>query len=419
MKKTDKKLSAKTFLLGFQHLFAMFGATVLVPALTGLNPAVALVTAGLGTLVFHFVTGRKVPVFVGSSFAYIGAIQIILGVTGDASTADKSLIPTVQGAVIAAGLVYVALSVIIYFIGADKIKNLFPPVVIGPVIVVIGLTLSPTAINMASQNWGIALITLTIVIIFSIFAKGFFRLVPILLGILGGYTASVLHDVIFTNSTKLVDFQPVINAPWISKFWDFSGEFFTLPKFEMSAIILLAPIALVTFMEHIGDITTNGSVVGKDFLKDPGLHKTLLGDGLATITAGLVGGPPNTTYGENTGVLAVTKVYDPFILEIAACMAVILGLFGKFAAILQTIPAPVMGGVSILLFGMIASVGMRTISEADFNFGHSRNLIIVALILVVGIGLSAGVEIFGIHFSGLFIAVVTGAVLNKILPQEI
>ncbi len=419
LENTNKRLSVKTLLLGFQHLFAMFGATVLVPALTGLNPAVALVTAGLGTLVFHFVTGRKVPVFVGSSFAFIGGIQILLGSATDASMADKSMIPSVQGAVIAAGLVYVVLSVIIYFIGAEKIKSLFPPVVIGPVIVVIGLTLSPTAISMASQNWGIAVITLVIVIMFSIFAKGIFRLVPVLLGIAGGYIASVLHDVIFTGADKLVNFQPVIDAPWVSKFWDFSGEFFTLPRFDMSAIILLAPIALVTFMEHIGDITTNGSVVGKDFLKDPGLHRTLLGDGLATITAGLLGGPPNTTYGENTGVLAVTKVYDPFILRVAACMAIVLGLFGKFAAILQTIPSPVMGGVSILLFGMIASVGMRTISEADFNFGHSRNLIIVALILVVGIGLSSGIEIFGVHFSGLFIAVVTGAVLNKILPQNV
>lgn len=418
----QKKLSVKTFLLGFQHLFAMFGATVLVPALTGMNPAVALVTAGLGTLVFHLITGRKVPVFVGSSFAYIGAIQLIMEMHTDeagGSVFNTARIPYVQGAVIIAGLIYVAISVVIYFIGVERIRKIFPPVVIGPVIVVIGLTLSPTAINMASGNWAIAVITLGIVILLSIFAKGFFKLVPVLIGIFGGYLASVAHDFLFPAAEKLINFDPVVSAPWISKFWDFSGGFFTLPKFEWSAIILLAPIALVTFMEHIGDITTNGSVVGKDFLKDPGLHRTLLGDGLATMVAGCVGGPPNTTYGENTGVLAVTKVYDPFVLEIAAGMAVVLGLFGKFAALLQTIPSPVMGGVSILLFGMIASVGMRTLAEADLDFSHSRNLIIVALILVIGIGLSGGVQIFGVNFSGLFIAVVVGALMNQILPKEV
>lgn len=418
----QKRLSVKTFLLGFQHLFAMFGATVLVPALTGMNPAVALVTAGLGTLVFHLITGRKVPVFVGSSFAYIGAIQLIMEMHTDeagGSVFNTARIPYVQGAVIIAGLIYVAISVIIYFIGVERIRKIFPPVVIGPVIVVIGLTLSPTAINMASGNWAIAVITLGIVILLSIFAKGFFKLVPVLIGIFGGYLASVAHDFLFPAAEKLINFDPVVSAPWISKFWDFSGGFFTLPKFEWSAIILLAPIALVTFMEHIGDITTNGSVVGKDFLKDPGLHRTLLGDGLATMVAGCVGGPPNTTYGENTGVLAVTKVYDPFVLEIAAGMAVVLGLFGKFAALLQTIPSPVMGGVSILLFGMIASVGMRTLAEADLDFSHSRNLIIVALILVIGIGLSGGVQIFGVNFSGLFIAVVVGALMNQILPKEV
>lgn len=418
----QKKLSVKTFLLGFQHLFAMFGATVLVPALTGMNPAVALVTAGLGTLVFHLITGRKVPVFVGSSFAYIGAIQLIMEMHTDeagGSIFNTARIPYVQGAVIIAGLIYVVISVVIYFIGVERIRKVFPPVVIGPVIVVIGLTLSPTAISMASGNWAIAVITLGIVILLSIFAKGFFKLVPVLIGIFGGYLASVAHDFLFPAAEKLINFDPVIAAPWVSKFWDFSGGFFTLPKFEWSAIILLAPIALVTFMEHIGDITTNGSVVGKDFLKDPGLHRTLLGDGLATMVAGCVGGPPNTTYGENTGVLAVTKVYDPFVLEIAAGMAVVLGLFGKFAALLQTIPSPVMGGVSILLFGMIASVGMRTLAEADLDFSHSRNLIIVALILVIGIGLSGGVQIFGVNFSGLFIAVVVGALMNQILPKEV
>lgn len=407
----EVKLSGQNLLLGVQHLFAMFGATVLVPALTGLNPAVALITAGIGTIIFHLCTGGKVPVFVGSSFAFIAGIQIVM-------QGDPGRIPYVQGGVICAGLVYVVLSVIIKLIGPEKMLRLFPPVVTGPVIVVIGLTLAPSALQNASGNWLISIITLATVIIVSIFAKGYFKLVPILIGISVGYVASILFDLIVHPAEALVNFTPILEAGWISPVWRI-GDFFTLPKFELSAILTIAPIALVTFMEHVGDITTNGAVVGQNFLKDPGLDRTILGDGLATLAAGLLGGPANTTYGENTGVLAVTKVYNPFVLEIASVFAIALGLFGKVGALLQTIPGPVMGGVSILLFGMIAAIGIRTLAESKLDFSCSRNLITVALILVVGLGLSGGVSIGGFQISGLFLAVVLGVVCNQLFPEEL
>lgn len=407
----EVKLSGQNILLGVQHLFAMFGATVLVPALTGLNPAVALITAGIGTIIFHLCTGGKVPVFVGSSFAFIAGIQIVM-------QGDPGRIPYVQGGVIFAGLIYVALSIIIKFIGPEKMLRLFPPVVTGPVIVVIGLTLAPSALQNASGNWLISIITLATVIIVSIFAKGYFKLVPILIGISVGYIASILFDLIAHPAEALVNFTPILEAGWISPVWRI-GDFFTLPKFELSAILTIAPIALVTFMEHVGDITTNGAVVGQNFLKDPGLDRTILGDGLATLAAGLLGGPANTTYGENTGVLAVTKVYNPFVLEIASVFAIALGLFGKVGALLQTIPGPVMGGVSILLFGMIAAIGIRTLAESRLDFSYSRNLITVALILVVGLGLSSGISIGGFQISGLFLAVVLGVICNQLFPEEL
>ncbi len=407
----EVKLSGQNILLGVQHLFAMFGATVLVPALTGLNPAVALITAGIGTIIFHLCTGGKVPVFVGSSFAFIAGIQIVM-------QGDPGRIPYVQGGVIFAGLIYVALSIIIKFIGPEKMLRLFPPVVTGPVIVVIGLTLAPSALQNASGNWLISIITLATVIIVSIFAKGYFKLVPILIGISVGYIASILFDLIAHPAEALVNFTPILEAGWISPVWRI-GDFFTLPKFELSAILTIAPIALVTFMEHVGDITTNGAVVGQNFLKDPGLDRTILGDGLATLAAGLLGGPANTTYGENTGVLAVTKVYNPFVLEIASVFAIALGLFGKVGALLQTIPGPVMGGVSILLFGMIAAIGIRTRAESRLDFSYSRNLITVALILVVGLGLSSGISIGGFQISGLFLAVVLGVICNQLFPEEL
>ncbi len=408
----------KKVVLGIQHLFAMFGATVLVPLLTGLNPSVALIGAGVGTLLFHWITGFKVPVFLGSSFAFIGAISSIVSQKG---------IPAAQGGIIVAGLLYALISIIIRIIGSERMVKLFPPVVTGPVIVVIGLGLAPTALQSAGLlsdgspdfaiNWltvGIALFTLAVVIIFNIFIKGFFKLVPILMGFAAGYILCLILDL--TAGTNYINFEVFKSAEWINIPY-VTENFFTLPAFELDAILTIAPIALVTFMEHIGDITVNGGVVGKNFIKDPGLHRTLLGDGLATSLGGLIGAPANTTYGENTAVLATTKVYDPSVLRLAAIFAIVLGFFGKFGAVLQAVPTPVLGGVSILLYGMISSIGIRTLSESKLDFSNSRNLVIVALILVTGLGLYNGISIGGFTLSGLFIAVVVGVIANLILPE--
>jgi uracil permease len=438
-KKTEdlpmKNLKPRDYLLSIQHLFAMFGATVLVPLMTGLNPALALVTAGIGTLMFHAVTKFKVPVFLGSSFAFLAAITAIVKPEGIVVPEN---VPLAQGGIIAAGMVYLLFSLLAYLVGSDRMKKFFPPVVTGPVIVVIGIGLSSTAIN-DSTNWanlsetlsgttliniGIALFTLAVVVIASVFAKGFFKLVPILIGIASGYLLCVILHLfgIYT-----MDFSAITNADWFNipfKTLDSNGvAFFSLPKFDWSIILSIAPIALVTFMEHIGDITTNGAVCKKDFFKDPGLHRTLLGDGLATMFAGLVGGPPNTTYSENTGVLATTKNYNPVLLRITAVIAILLGFIGKFGAVLQTIPNPVKGGVEIVLFGMIAAIGIRTLAESNLDFTHSRNLIIVALILVFGLGIGSlggiliNVGTVSITFSGLFIAVLIGVIANIFLPN--
>lgn len=403
-------------ILGFQHLLAMFGATVLVPILTGLNPSVALLTAGLGTLLFHWITKGKVPVFLGSSFAFIGAIAMTLSNEG---------IGAVKAGIIGAGIVYVVMSYIIQVAGAEKVRSFFPPIVTGPVIMVIGLRLAPVGLSMSGYSFDAAtqtgsfapasliaasVVILTMIVI-SIFAKGFFKLVPILIAVVVGYLVSL--------PLGLVDFTGVQSAGWFG----FSGEALShltaMPKFSLSAIAAISPIALVIFIEHFGDITTNGAVVGKDFFKDPGVHKTMLGDGIATLLAGFLGGPANTTYSENTGVLAVTKVYDPSVLRLAAIFAVVLSLVGKFGALILSIPPAVMGGVSIILFGMISSVGVRTMVEAKLDFAHSRNLIISALILVCGIAID-NVYIGGtLTLSGLAIAAFIGVVLNKILPEEI
>lgn len=428
-------LTSRDYLLSIQHLFAMFGATVLVPLITGLNPSLALFSAGVGTLIFHLCTGFKVPVFLGSSFAFLAAVTAVIKPEGSIIVSN---VPLAQGGIIFAGLIYLIFAAIAYFIGADKIKKVFPPVVTGPVIIVIGINLAGTAINDATGGLGlsagfskelglnlaIAGFTLLVVIVCSIFAKGFFKLVPILIGIIFGYILCVIFSAlgIFHMNFSAIAASPWINIPF--KTVDSNGvPFMSLPKFELGAILSIAPIALVTFMEHIGDITTNSTVVGKDFLKDPGLHKTLLGDGLATMFAGFIGGPSNTTYSENTGVLATTKNYDPKLLRLTAVFAILLGLFGKVGAVLQTIPDPVKGGVEVILFGMIAAVGIRSLAESNLDFTHSRNLTIVGLILVFGLGFSnlGGINInFGtyvLNISGLFIAVLVGVLMNLILPD--
>lgn len=402
------KLTPKTTLLGIQHLFAMFGATVIVPISSGLNPAVAIFTAGLGTLIFHWITKGKVPVFLGSSFMFMGAITTVVSQKG---------IPAAQGGIMAAGAVYILLSFFVKLIGSEKIKSFFPPVVTGPVIIVIGLSLAPVGIAWSSSNWAIAILVAATFVLTSMFARGFYQLVPALLAITVGYVAAIISDV--ATGTTLVNLAIVSEAPLISPFWKMDGSFFTLPAFDLEAIIMIAPIAIVTFMEHLGDLTTNGVVVGKNFFADPGLDKTILGDGVATFVAGMLGGPSNTTYSENTGVLAVTKVYDPAIIRLAAVFAIVLALFGKFAAVLTTIPLCVIGGAGLILYGMIASVGIRTLAEAQLDFGHSRNLLIVALILVLGLGLGGSVTIFGLSLNSTVIAVITGCFLNAILPKEV
>lgn len=396
-------------ILGLQHILAMFGATVLVPFLTGLNPSIALLSAGIGTLIFHFCTKRIVPVFLGSSFAFIGAISLVIKENG---------IAEVKGGIIAAGLVYVLVSQLVKIYGVEKIKSFFPPIVVGPTIVVIGLRLSPVALSMAGYNNGnfdiksliVAGSVLISMILISLLGKSFFRLLPILLSVIIGYFVSIFLG--------MVDFTPIKEASWFGFSPDAWTSLTTFPKFTLTSILAIAPISFVVFIEHIGDITTNGAVVGKDFFANPGISRTLLGDGLATIAAGFLGGPANTTYGENTGVLAVTKVYDPKILRIAACYAIALSFIGKFGVILQTIPTPVMGGISVILFGMIASVGMRTLIEYKVDFSISRNLIIASLILVLGIGIN-NIQIWKtVSLSGLAIAALVGVILNKLFPEN-
>lgn len=385
----------KKAILGLQHFVAMFGATVLVPLLTGLDPLVSLFTAGLGTLIFHFITKKEVPVFLGSSFAFIGPILIVKSQTGDLRYAT--------GGIVAAGSVYILLALLVKLIGVEKIKKLFPPVVTGPMIMVIGLSLSPVAIGWASQNWGISITVIVSVILASTVFRGFFNLIPVLIGVSVGYFASII--------TGNIDFTPITNSSWISV------PKFMFPKFDLSSILLVAPVALATFMEHIGDITTNGAVVGKNFLVKPGLHKTLIGDGIATMVAGFLGGPANTTYSENTGVLALTKVYDPSVLRMAAIFAIFMSFLSKFGSILQTIPQPVIGGVSLILFGMIASVGIRTIVNEKVDFSKPKNLIVASLILTIGIG-GASVKIGTVELKGLALAALVGIIANLLIPEK-
>ena len=413
-----EKTMGRKLILGMQHALAMFGATVLVPALTGLNTSITLICAGLGTLLFHLVTKKKVPVFLGSSFAFMGGIMAVIGNSraGDPDFLEK--LAAAKGALIIAGLVYVVFALIIKLVGYEKVNKVLPPIVTGPVIIVIGLRLSSSAINNAFYVNGefslkallITVCVLATVIAISIFAKGIFNLMPILFAIIVGFIVSY--------AMGFCDFTTVREAHFFS-FMDKSirDQLFCVPIFRADAILAIAPIALVTMVEHVGDITTNSAVTGQNFMVDPGIHRTLLGDGLATALAGLLGGPANTTYGENTGVLAVTKNYDPSIIRIAAVFAILLGIFGKVGAVITSIPSPVIGGISIVLYGMISSVGVRIIVNERLNFGDSRNLMIAAVILVLGIGCDS-IPIYGtVTISGLALSAIVGIVLAQILPE--
>lgn len=393
--------------LSIQHLLAMFGATVLVPLLTGFDPAVAIFCAGVGTLIFHFCTDWKVPVFLGSSFAFIGVINQV----SDAFNGDLAY---AQGGIIVAGLLYLIMSLVVKFIGVEKVKKYFPPQVTGAMIAVIGLNLIPSALDMALTYLPIAIITLAIAIGINKFAKGSIRQFSVIIAVFTGLVLSFI--------LKQVDTTAASQASW------FAIPNFRLPKFSIEAILMIAPVVLATFMEHIGDVTTNGTVVGKNFIENPGLNRTLLGDGLATIFAGFAGGPANTTYGENTALLAITKNYDPRVLELTAVFAIVLSCVGKFGGFLQSIPQAVMGGISIYLFSMITYVGVKSIRDSKCYKGNTKNIIIISTILIIGLGTSylstyAGIEI-GIHLSktssltGLSLAAIVGVILNRILNAK-
>ena len=395
----------KKTVLSLQHLLAMFGATVLVPILTGFDPSVAIFCAGLGTLIFHACTGGVVPVFLGSSFAFIPVILAAKNIhNGDMAYA--------QGGIIVAGIIYLIISLIIKKVGVDKIKKYFPSQVVGAMIVVIGLNLIPTAIDMASNNFLIAIITLASAILINLFAKGFIKQLNIIIAVAIGYILSL----ILGN----VDITLITNAPLLQM------PAFSLPKFSLEATVLIAPIVLAVFMEHIGDMTTNGAVVGKNFIENPGLNKTLMGDALATIVAGFLGGPANTTYGENTAVLAITKNYDPSILRRTAIFAMLLACVSKFGGFLQSIPTEVMGGISIMLFSMISYVGLKTINDSKC-VTNKKNLIIIATIMIIGLGTTylgnkgivIGIPITKtVTITGLSLAAIVGIALNRILNND-
>ena len=400
------KEGGKATVLGIQHVFAMFGSTILVPIATGLPVSVALFCAGVGTLIFHLVTKGKVPVFLGSSFAFIPAILVVANTEG---------IEFATGGIVAAGCVYLILALLVYIFGADRIRKLFPPVITGPVIMIIGLMLAGTAISYFTDGWSylVGIIVIATVIIVSLFLKGFLKMLPILFGLIVGYIACM----ILTG----IGIDVGLNYAKITEAALFTVPEFFLPAFSVSAILMIAPIAIVTFMEHLGDISANGAIVGKDFFKDPGLHRTLLGDGLASIFAGLVGGPANTTYSENTGVLAATKNYNPRTLEIAAVFAIIISFIGYISGFISSIPNAVLGGMCIVLFGMIASVGLRTLVENKVDFRNQRNVLIVGIMLILSIG-GLAIPILPeseLYLSGYALAAVIGIILNLILPERL
>ena len=411
--------AGKMTILGVQHLFAMFGATVLVPVLTGLPVSTTLLFAGVGTLLFHLITGRKVPAFLGSSFAFLAGYAAI------APNGEASLLPYACFGVACAGLVYLLLAALFKGFGANKVMRFFPPVVTGPIIIAIGLNLSKSAIDNCTSNWIIALVAIAIIIICNIWGRGMIRIIPIVLGVIGSYLVGALWP-------GQIDWTLVKEAPLIGMPIAWNRTVFGLfaggadKSLLITAVVTILPISFATMMEHIGDISAISSTVGRNFIKDPGLHRTLLGDGLATTVASLFGAPANTTYGENTGVLTLTKVYDPRVIRLAAVFAVILSFCPKFSALIEVMPAATMGGISLVLYGMISAVGVRNIVETHVDFTKSRNVIIAALILVLSIGINysaAGgigfaIGSLNLNFSGIAVGSFVGIVLNAILPGK-
>lgn len=384
----------KEWILSIQHLFAMFGATVLVPLLVGINPSIAILTAGIGTLIFHLCTKGKVPVFLGSSFAFITPIITISTMYNDYSY--------VQGGIIVVGLIYALMSFIVYKIGVDKINKILPSHVVGAMIIVIGLSLVPSAVTNIQTNSMVALATLGISLLITFFGKGFIKQLGILIGVVCGYLLSLCLGI--------VDISVIQNASLIAL------PTLSLPKFSLEAIMVIAPLSLCTLCEHIGDITTNGTVVGKDFVKNPGLHRTILGDGLATLVAGLLGSVPNTTYGENTSLLAITKNYNPKLLRRTAIIAIVLSFIGIFGAVLQSVPACVIGGISLQLYCMIAWIGVKNIKD-NKSYKSIKKLIVITVILIVGLS-GFTITLGSIAISGLALAVIVGVILNLILNHK-
>ncbi len=407
---------AKTFVFGLQHMFAMFGATVLVPAITGLSVSATLLFAGAGTLLFHAITKMKVPAFLGSSFAFLAAYLTI------APNGEKDLLPYACFGVALAGLAYLVLAAFFKAYGAKKVMRFFPPVVTGPIIISIGLCLAGWALSCCQANWGIALVAVITIIICNIFGKGMIKIVPILIGIIVSYTVAAVAGI--------VDFTGVSAAPWIGLPFKMSDTVFSLVGNADTSLLLTAavtaiPITLATMMEHIGDVAAIGSTVGRNFIADPGLHRTLMGDGLATSVAALFGAPANTTYSENTGVLALTKVYDPLVVRVAACLAILMSFCPKFAALISAMPTATMGGVSLILYGMISAIGVRNVVESKVDFTKSRNVIIAGLILVLAVGIKYGLPgesivlslgSFTVAMSGLATAALVGIITNALLP---
>ena len=416
----------RMLLLGLQHMFAMFGATILVPILVntyfngeGLSIQVTLICAGLGTLFFHACAKLKVPAFLGSSFAFLGGFSTVAnldtGIFANMTMGEK--LPYACGGIVVAGLLYLILALVIKLVGVKRVMHFLPPVVTGPIIICIGLSLAPSAITNASTNWLIALIALGTIIVFNIWGKGMFKIIPILMGVVISYAvALVMHLLGMTNpdGSAILDFSAVASAAWVGL------PPFQLCKFDLTAIMVMAPIALATMMEHIGDMSAISATVGENFLADPGLHRTLIGDGLATSFSALVGGPANTTYGENTGVLELSRVHDPRVIRIAAVFAVILSFIPKMADIIGSMPSAIIGGVSFMLYGMISAIGVRNVVENRVDLTKSRNLVIAAVILVSGLGFSSGLtfHLFGtpVTLTGLAIAAIAGILLNAILP---
>ncbi len=410
----------KFIMLGIQHLFAMFGATILVPLITGLDVSATLLFAGIGTLLFHVISKMKVPAFLGSSFAFLGGYASVKQLCVAQGLTDEMALNYACLGVAAASLLYFVMAFLLKMFGTDKVMRFFPPVVTGPMVIAIGLTLSGSAIHNCQQNWLLAITAIVIVIGASIWGRGIIKIVPILLGVLGSYILAV--------TMGEVDFTQLSEAAWIGLPINMDRTAIVVmkdPNFDLiiTSIIAIFPIAFATIMEHIGDMCAIQSTVGKNFIKDPGLHRTLSGDGLATLLASIFGAPANTTYGENTGVLNLTKVFDPAVIRMAACFAILLSFSPKFACLIGLMPAATIGGVSLILYGMISAVGVRNLVETSVDFSSSRNVFVAALIMVVSIGVQygtdGGVKIGPVTFSGLALAAIVGIVLNAILPDQL